>query len=367
MIRDALEKYARKIDKGWDGDRSKTVGASEIGLCARRVHWIKKEGRVNADHQEGWGARLRGTMMEEKFWHPALKHRFGKHLLHSGPKQHTFTKGDLSATPDGLLVNLKTDFLRHLGVRDIESDCILVECKSIDPRVNLVEAKKENEYQVQVQLGLIRETTKHKPVYALISYTDASFWNEVAEFPIKFSPEVYAAAKARASKILRAAHGKELQPEGWIAGGKECEYCPYTDACGIIRRSVPENEAAADPQFAAEITDQVRELLGLRMQIAEIEKLERAKQQEIKDRLREKSVRRVPAVVVWSAVKGRQAYDNVAIRNAAEKAGIDVEQFSTVGEPTDRLQVQLQLQAQVVSTTEVESTPAPPAKRKEVK
>jgi hypothetical protein len=44
----------------------------------------------------------------------------------------------------------------------------------------------------------------------------------------------------------------------------------------------------------------------------------------------------------WSEVKGRQSYDNKAIKQAAIDAGIDVEQFSTVGEKTDRLLIQIE-------------------------
>ena len=39
---------------------------------------------------------------------------------------------------------------------------VVVECKTIDPRVNLLEEKSENAFQVQVQMGLIRELTKYK-------------------------------------------------------------------------------------------------------------------------------------------------------------------------------------------------------------
>jgi hypothetical protein len=59
----------------------------------------------------------------------------------------------------------------------------------------------------------------------------------------------------------------------------------------------------------------------------------------MKNRLREKGVRKVPGVVSWTNVKGRESYDNKAIREAAAKAGVDVEQYQTVGEPTDRLTI----------------------------
>jgi hypothetical protein len=44
--------------------------------------------------------------------------------------------------------------------------------------------------------------------------------------------------------------------------------------------------------------------------------------------------------VIWSPVKGRQSFDMKGIRTAAAAAGIDLSEFETVGEPTDRLVIQ---------------------------
>ena len=37
-----------------------------------------------------------------------------------------------------------------------DADCVMIECKTADPRTNLVEAKPENKYQTLVQMGLVR-------------------------------------------------------------------------------------------------------------------------------------------------------------------------------------------------------------------
>jgi hypothetical protein len=60
-------------------------------------------------------------------------------------------------------------------------------------------------------------------------------------------------------------------------------------------------------------------------------------QQAIKDRLREKGLRKIPGVVTWSAVKGRSGWNNAAIREALENLGINLDEYKTEGEPTDRL------------------------------
>jgi len=342
IIKAALDGYARSpaMAKVFIMDRTRTIGASEIGQCARRMYWVKTEQLPDADHVDGWGARMRGSIMEEQFWVKAMTKRFGKNFIMGGKKQATLTDRFLSCTPDGMLINQPRDLLSSLGVPDIgPSQTIVVECKTIDPRVNLTEAKAENAHQTQVQLGLIREFTRYKPDYALISYMDASFWDDVDEFPIQFNEEIFRRSHDRAVKIKTASNAFELQPEGWIAGGKECEHCPFTGPCGIIRRSVPERELAADPQFVAEMTDLCAEHENLaRLQKKVLYALNEKKDQ-IKNRLREKSVRKLPGVVSWSPVKGRTTYNQTAIKEAAIAAGVDVEQFATVGDPTDMLRV----------------------------
>ena len=43
-----------------------------------------------------------------------------------------------------------------------------------------------------------------KPTHAVLSYTDASFWNDVKEFVIPFDPQTYEVAQERATKIMTA-------------------------------------------------------------------------------------------------------------------------------------------------------------------
>ena len=339
MIKEILDAYAKSIEKVWAHDRTKTIGASEIGQCARRTHWIKNGKKPEEDVSMNYGAMLRGTMMENYFWVPAMAKKYKKKILYSGETQKTFQDKYLSATPDGLFIDQPLDALKDLGIKDLRSDCFLADCKSIDPRVDLSKEKEEHGYQVQVQLGLVRQKTKYKPEYAVISYIDASFWHDVDEYVVRFDPKIFAAAHARAEDILNAKSGKDLKPEGWIAGGKECEYCPYTKACGVIRHSVPEREAAVDPQFAAEMTDLAREYIRCRDAGKTMEVAVREAQEAIKERLRDKGIRKVPGVVTWSPQKGRASYDMVAIREAATAKGIDIEKFSTAGEPTDRLTI----------------------------
>jgi hypothetical protein len=355
MTREALLQFAAATARVFD-DRNSTVGASEIGQCIRRTFFSK-----NADDPvygiasdvgftESRGATLRGELIEKHFWAPALRACFGAKLLYAGEEQQTFASGFLSATPDGLLIDAPPDALSHLGVPAIGGDgSVVLECKSVDPRAQLGEAKPEHVYQALVQLGLLRELTKHQPQWAVISYINASFVDDIREFPVQFNPEIYATAKARAAHIMTAMRADELKPEGWIAGGKECAYCPFTKACGIERRTVAANgNDCADPQFIAEM----RELaVAYKVRQAEVDAAEarlRASQYEIKERLRTKQLRRVVGgdfTVTWSAVKGRPGTNVKALNAAATAAGVDVAEFETVGDPGDRLTISIQAPA----------------------
>ena len=267
MIAEALAIFAKATARTFEG-RENTVGASEVGQCARKIYFAKNAGdhvygaASDEDYSDAWGAALRGQLFEDHFWHPALRARYGAELLFAGDQQQTFVSGFLSATPDGLLIDQPCDALATLGIDDIGDDgSIVVECKTIDPRARLDGPRPEHAYQAQVQIGLIRELTAHQPEWAVISYANASFLDDIVEFPIRFDPVVFKNAKKRAAQIAVARSADELRPEGWITGGRECEYCPFTKACGVIRHAVPTKAPAEspDPQFVAEISDLARE------------------------------------------------------------------------------------------------------------
>lgn len=260
MIAAALNAYAASQQKVFQQDRAQTVGASEVGCCARMVYFTKNEGDTlyGSPRDEGavdrWGATMRGTGIEDTLWEPALRAAYGDRLIFAGKDQRTLVSGFLSATPDGLLDCVPIDALAHLGVPNIESDCLAAECKSADPRTKLDEPKPENVFQVHVQLGLIRELTPYQPTYGLLSYIDASFWDVVHEFPIKFDPEVFEEAKRRARDIMLARSPADLKAEGVIAGGRECNLCSFTQACGAARAArVPEAAKPIDKALADSI------------------------------------------------------------------------------------------------------------------
>jgi hypothetical protein len=351
ITRNALDEYVDKKRHNRAAnkhrkERSDTIGASEIGQCQRKV-WYLKKGDINLDEEDNWGAAQRGNTFERNFWVPAMRAKYGDKLLFSGTQQKRWVLGNLSATPDGILVKQPKNVIADLFVPDIgPSRCLVVDCKTIDPRIKLSEAKPEHVFQIQTQLGLLRELSEYKPDYGVIAYTNASFYDDVVEFALKFDPDVYATAKRRADRIMHATSAEALRPEGWISGGKECDYCQYAKLCIALRRNVPDVDAGKklDPQVLAELEDLVREERKWASAADAAEAEQKALQHDIKEILRAQDlaiVKQGCIEVVWSAVVGRPSYDWPGIRAAARAVGLDLEKYTRVGEPTDRLTVKL--------------------------
>lgn len=345
IIAETLDAYAKSLERVFSTDRRNTVGASEIGQCMRKIWWLKRahiaEAPIDEGYTESWGARLRGTMFEEYFWVPAMRARFGDRLLYAGSEQKTLVKGKLSATPDGIIVNL-TRAERMLA--ETRANCVTVECKTVDPRTNLSAAKQTNVYQTQVQMGLFRDVTPFKPERAVISYTDTSFWNETKEFVVKYDESVYLAAHDRANTIMAEEHkAADMPPEGWIAGGDECRYCPFTQACGIERRSLPFAEEKVDDAFKEEMTDAAIMYRDYEATRDKYDMHMRRLADRIKTRLREKSVKKIPGVLSWSSIKGRTSYDTTRMVEELSRRGVDCEQYQTIAEPSDRLTITLKV------------------------
>jgi hypothetical protein len=356
MLKEAMADYAAYLDALWlqdqKYDRTKTVGASEIGLCARKVFWTKFEGtkrgvKRDEDYEEQWGARIRGSLMERVFWAPAMVHKFGDNIMFTGRTQVTLASGPISATPDAVIVNQTYDMLKEFGIDDIGGNgCILAESKTIDPRTNLTEAKTENYMQTIVQMGLVRECTDYKPQYDLLCYMDASFWSEVHEFVVPFDQDLYNVAKTRANSILNASNGSELKPEGWIAGGKECSFCPFVKACGVERRAVPQHNVKASAQFEAEILDYARQYLEIEAGVESEKTKLKDLQNTIKVRLQEKGVRRIEGIINWYKVRGRTYYNVNGLRDRLTELGEDADAYASVGEESDRLIIAANLPAE---------------------
>ena len=342
-IKDMADSHVASNRKHWSHDRLTTVGASETFLCARRTAYAKAETAPDPDYEDRYGARVRGDLIENYFWEPAIRGQKpeGVQLLFAGREQKTLVDGYLSATSDGLLVGVAPDALAHLGVPDLGSDTLVVECKSIDPRVSLKEAKAEHSGQTQVQMGLIRACTPYRPNFALISYADASFLDTITEFAVAFDPAVYAAAKERARRIMLAEDPATLPPEGRIAGGGECRHCAFHHRCqGAVVGAIPRDSVPVGANALAHLKALVEQHEQADGEAEAAGRRREDIREQVRVLLRELGTRKVEGdgfLISWFPVKGRKSLD----RKAAERAGLDLARFEREGDPTERLTITL--------------------------
>jgi hypothetical protein len=112
-------------------------------------------------------------------------------------------------------------------------------------------------------------------------------------------------------RIMTASSASDLPPEGYIAGGSECEMCPWAGQCGVERRQVPASDKAEiDTSFAGEIAALARNKKTLEAEIDRLGAEVRAVEIDIRSRLRSRDVRRIEAdgiMVAWSAVRAGTA------------------------------------------------------------
>lgn len=232
MIKDALHEHLLASRRVWTHDRTKTIGASDIGQCARAVWFAKKETPPDLDHVPGVGFMQRGTVCEAEYFVPAMRTKYGKRFRYGGEAQKTFIDPPLSATPDGLLREVTPAECAEWGIP--ETDCVLTEFKNIGSYKLSEAPKPPHEYQVQVQLGLVRGAGRYRPTAVILVYVSAFDWMNIREFAILFDPGVFAHARVRAQAILDAPTASSVAPEGRLAGGNECRRCPYATTCGHV-------------------------------------------------------------------------------------------------------------------------------------
>jgi hypothetical protein len=146
----------------------------------------------------------------------------------------------------------------------------------------------------------------------------------VREFVVAFDPAVYATAKQRARKIMHAAEAAEVSPEGYIAGGRECDFCPFSKLCGIARTSVPTGDSKLDLAVVAEVASLGREIIRLDQVAEQAATSLRERKEAMRNRLRELDVRRINGEgisVHWSSVKGRTTLDIDAMLSDSGRHG----------------------------------------------
>lgn len=329
-------------DNNWSGhDRGTTVGASEIGGCARRVFYDKHGTPRDPDFVQDWGAAERGHAIED--WYVqrlrrGLSETQGHDVIlkYAGDNQKTIVDGAQSATPDGILA--ATDPV----------DDVYLEIKSIDPRVYEVmkDAKPQHRLQTQQGMYLVQKLTQHRPQRALIVYINASFVSQRRYYTEVYDASIASALSVRAGDILygKYTHDNPPRAEGKMEGGKECEYCPFYRTCTAHDVGCLPKDVRPLFDFKAEDVEKVRELCAVQrdMRFREDELVSGRKhiETEIVDMLKRMDTKKLAAD--WGSVSvypqaGPPSFDYKQM----EADGVDIEKYRRPANVSPRINVSL--------------------------
>lgn len=338
--------FSDSNEKEWKYDRNASVGASEAFGCIRQTYFKKFQYEPDDDHVQDWGAAKRGDIIENHFAVPATKAIMpeGSELIYAGDEQETLRVGRLSATPDGLAINLPADALAQLNIPDIESDCVVIEYKSFDPRATIKEEKAIHAGQVQVQMGLIHELTEYRPEYAVIIYFNASWLSDIRPFVVKRDPKIYTAAVARAKQVFATEDPKDLMAEGKISGG--CTYCEFTEECAYAQgEATPKTKKKIDdPETVARLAllAERQKTFAATQKDAEHEK--KLVEEEIKQILRDKDTKGAnddSFSISLSWCGGKKSLDTTLLAGDLLEKGMDIEDYQKIGNGYERLTIKL--------------------------
>ncbi len=340
--------FSESNEKEWKYDRNESVGASEAFDCIRKTHFKKfpEDYEPDDDHVQDWGAAKRGDIIENHFAVPATVASLpeGSELIYAGEDQDTLRKGRLSATPDGLAIDLPKDALAQLGIDDIESDCVVIEYKSFDPRANVTQAKEIHAGQTQVQMGLIHELTEYRPEYAVVIYFNASWLSDIRPYVVKRDPKIYEAAKSRAKQVFAVEKASDLMAEGKISGA--CSLCEFTMECAYatgeatpkVKKKIDDNEVV---ERLAILAARQKELSVV---AKDAEKDRKLVDEEIKELLRNNETKGftddfISISLSWCT--GKTSLDTLALAADLQANGMKIEDYQKEGNGYERLTVKL--------------------------
>ena len=324
--------------KDWAHRRELYVSASQIGLCEMRQFYMMQRGPVQIDDErpDAWGVFARGDTGEDwvagVFDRAQLAEHGGSQLElgFTATGKHQVTVIDeinkLAATPDGIMW--------------VAGEPILLEIKTIDPRVNLNGPKPAHHRQVMFAMALMARVHSIKPTRAVILYVDCSNYANVTAFDVDYD-EVEGDALIDRAKRIHAATLDELQPEGVYDGGNECKTCDFAAQCKAYQVERVERADASAPIDDGDLTD-LDDLATQREAAAQMEseakRIKESAANQIRMILDDRglSYAKTPSFTIWQNVaKGRETCN---WRQAVED-GVDLSDYVSVGNGYPRLMV----------------------------
>lgn len=354
---DCFDEYIASNQKTWKHDRRTTVGASEAFSCIRKIWFGKNDTPIDPEYTEDWGAMRRGDIIENHHVVPAVEsglERRGLKLIMAGDGQDTIIDGNTSATLDGLIIPadggmMPEDFLAYYGLEKLKSDSVVFEIKSIDPNpfASMMHEKAVHHGQAQIQMGLIRETTKYKPTHAVIIYINASWVSQMRVYIVKFDPAQFATARGRNDTVFSTTDPAQLPAEGKLDG--ECRYCKYTEACNAASLGrVPKPTAPlTKAQVAEQPSEELKEMEALVLARKDAKLAEDAASREVEElneQIRAKLAtlrksRMADPDDRWKVNYTAQAGQRRLSKRLLEEDGIDPEKYMEQGRGFEKLTV----------------------------
>lgn len=318
-------------------ERAKYMNASEADTCIRKQWYSKHQPELS--EEQDWGYARRGKGIEE-YMVNAMR-AANVDIRNAGEANQIGVYSDeykMSATPDGQIVDYTSDDrIRIIGW----------EGKSMDPRTNRdYLPKPEHVTQLQIGMRLANDLKSDLGLpedgefsHGILSYTDASNWNDIIEFEVPYDPKILDRLKKRASRILNTKQVARLPREGKANGGKECDQrCSFKALC--MGDSAPKagTTKTGRGNAGSSLDTAVKRFVFLKGKVDELTAEQKQYAEEIKEGLRARKVGTLNVAgkeVTLAAVAGRKSLD----RKAVTAAGIDLSPFEKVGAPSERLTV----------------------------
>jgi hypothetical protein len=346
LLEEVAAEYGKLRKVGFQRDRGATVGASEIGRCARNIV-ASKLGMPVDEEDKGNGFADRGDCMEDAWIAPVLRLFVEKHggVLHysgQGEQVELVSKGaPLSATPDGLATGVNRDIFAQWGVPDIgPSKAVVFEMKSLDPRYGRHKLpKKPHVPQLRQQIGMIRAALDVRPDWGAVFYCDASNYRQWDVYPIQHEDALFRGIVKRGRAIMAAKDWNEFPPEGKQNDGSECRECPRARLClGYLPGMAGDDPRVPNKQALAKI-----DKLAAKKKAAENEKdaaaqRERDAEAELYVELSKNKTRFTQGkyTVVAKVPKPQERYSIDLLKERIEHIGALAKRLAKVKKPDER-------------------------------
>lgn len=319
-------------------ERDAYLSASEMNKCLRMA-WFAKFGRTGIKAFETNGYAERGDAVEAWIVNRiAVLREQGYELRYTGEDQRSFYEdiSHLSGTPDGLMT------VPNDGVDGIEDRHILLEFKSIDPRVNRRNLpKKAHIMQTQVNMYLVSLCLGIEVKEARLLYIDASDFGRQEEYIVHYHPDYIDVAKQRAIQLFGAPSADDTEPEGLKTG--DCDTCKFGALCSaMVDTTKAAMKAGASTGFFADALDNTQGLTNAEMdklttflELYDASDAVEFKLKEAKNEARAIVLDHGGVVHVGEAKisVGVQAGKTSFDMKAAEAAGLKLDPFKKVGAP----------------------------------